>query len=528
MINILTKINILNPKPEMTNVNPAQRQAILHEGGHLLIVAGPGTGKTHTLTCRVARVARLAPQLPDGQKILAITFTNKAADEMRQRLFGQGKDLDARVFVGTFHQFCLGVLREYQKQTGLPPDFRIATPLEIESLGKEIWPAQKSRERKLFLKDVSHWKASRFDEKAPPSVTRYNKILREKGMLDFDDLLSETFQLLSAGETIRENIQARYPNIFVDEYQDINPVQHALLKILVGPKGTLTAIGDPNQAIYGFRGSDVKFFETFERDFPGAVTLSLSENYRSAANLLSASGQVMAKAGNSRVPELTAKIYAQGRLTVYEAPTDKAEAEYVVERIEKLVGGTSMFSRDSGRVKNEEDAQKSFGDIAVLYRLNSERLSLLEAFDRSGIPYEVSGKGVPSETEDIVDDAYFSAGAEIAPSAEKVSLMTLHAAKGLEFPVVFMIGCEENILPLDLEGMTSSVEEERRLFYVGMTRAKERLYLLRSRRRRLYGKSLENKPSRFLSDIEEELKEYENARLKPKRRSKDEDQLKLF
>ena len=504
------------------NINLSQQQAVNHRGSHLLIVAGPGTGKTHTLTFRMIETVK---RLKDHEKVLAITFTNKAAGEMRSRLNKRLWNAEDKTTIGTFHSFCLQFLRQYHDAANLPKEFRVIAPEECESISKELWPNQKQGARNKILERISEWKAIEFDEAPIAEVAVYNRKLREAGLLDFDDLLFETVRLLQGDSRILSEVQTTYPYVFVDEYQDINAIQQALLKILVGPQVELTAIGDPNQAIYGFRGSDVKFFENFAEDFPGTLTMSLSENYRSAQNLLSASGQVMAKSKSVYVPELTAKIYAQGQLTIYEAATDKAEAEYVVHQIEKMVGGLSMFSQYSGRVAREQESKRGCGEIAVLYRLNSQRLALQEAFDRSGIPYHVSGP----KSEDLVDQICPERFIDIEVDAEKVSLMTIHAAKGLEFPVVFIIGCEQDILPLNLQGMEGDIEEERRLFYVGMTRAKEELFLLHARSRRLYGKTLENSVSPFLLDIEERLKEYDKLAEKPKKPPKEEDrQLTLF
>ena len=499
-------------------MNPFQGKAIHHKGKHLLIVAGPGTGKTHTLTYRIAQIVR---ELPDDKKVLAVTFTNKAAQEMRDRLKNRLACDEERVDIGTFHSFSLQLLRQFVNYTALPEDFEVASLEDIANLAKSIWPDKKISGRKMSLEKISQWKSALPSENPPEDVKFYNQKLRDRKWLDFDDLLWETLQLLQENSKILSAVHMTYPYIFVDEYQDINAIQHTLLKTLVGQDGRMTAIGDPNQAIYGFRGSDVRFFEKFKTDFPGAVTLTLSENYRSAPNILSASGQVIAKSG-TKVSELTAKIYAQGYLTIHQAATDKAEAEYVVHQIEKMVGGTSMFSRDSGRVAGEQESRHSFGDIVVLYRLNNQRLALQEAFERSGIPFHIVG----TKSQDAKNDVCPSRAEEITFEAEKVILMTLHAAKGLEFPVVFIVGCEKNILPLDLEHMAGDKEEERRLLYVGMTRAKERLYLLSAKKRRLYGRIYENDPSPFLADIEEELKAYDVSAVVKKRRKQD--QMTLF
>ena len=474
------------------DVNESQWQAICHDGSHLLIVAGPGTGKTHTLTYRIAR---LAEQLNVGQRILSITFTNKATEEMQKRLEKKFPGIESRVCVTTFHGFCLQLLRDHADLNHLPKDFKVATPEEIDLLIKELWMDKSAGERKNILNDISRYKAL-VTKDSGVCLDQYNSFLRARGFIDFDDLLTQALNLLQHNEETLKQTQLSYPFIFVDEYQDINPIQHELLKILVTDNVHITAIGDPNQAIYGFRGSDVRFFESFVKDFPQAQKYFLSENYRSTANLLEASTQVISK-NNFGVPALTAHLYDQGQLTIYEASTDKAEAEYVVHQIEKMVGGTSMFSQDSNRVTNDQKADYSFGDIVILYRLNALRNILEKAFLRSGIPFQVSGNKPHA-----CDDPFVR-------QAEKVNLMTIHAAKGLEFPVVFMIGCEEHLLPLCLPGLESDHEEELRLFYVGMTRAKEKLYFTRAQRRALFGKISHPAPSIYLEDIKEELKQYE-------------------
>lgn len=651
----------MRKKPD--DVTFDQWQAIVHEDGHLIIIAGPGTGKTHTLT---RRIAYFIHRLQETQRILAITFTNKAAEEMRERLELLVPSRINAIEVGTFHGFCLQLLRQFVHLTDLPSDFYVATPQEIEGFARLFWRERTERQRKELLEEISQWKSMYGVQEIPKHIEMYNCYLRENGLLDFDDLLWETVRLLRNNEQIRGDLHSIYQFVFVDEYQDINEVQHTLLKELVGRNVQLTAIGDPNQAIYGFRGSDVRLFKSFCDDFLGATTLYLSENYRSSASLIEASGQVMGKARMLGVPEITAKLHIQGRLVIFEASTDKAEAEYVVHQIEKMVGGISMFSQDSGRVLTDDVPKRSFGDVAVLYRLNIQKNVLQEAFLRSGIPYEVSGdrplvaqpaifeiltllqlangnfvslEAARRLLECIVDGVGNQTGGELVTfwqkgqrqvrfsdivglglrenlsserarnnlkifckevegladkmrhmdvretlqyfmelpcgkrilakgknasdnykrllrlsigvaqlkvfidnillkraddaveiRAEKVHLLTLHAAKGLEFPVVFIIGCEKNLLPLEVKGMTSDPEEERRLFYVGMSRAKESLHLIHSKKRRLYGKICHFEASPFLADIKEELKVYERImdRLKKTKSNIKEEQLSLF
>ncbi len=477
-------------------LNDSQWKAVIYNGGHLLITAGPGTGKTHTIT---RRIAHLIPSLKSNERILAITFTNKAANQMKDRLVELGVPL-SKVFVGTFHAFCLKLLRDHWQETALPKDFKVAIPDDIQGFDKAV------------LDRIGLVKSTQLVIQGDDEYKKYQRYLRQNGWIDFDDILREALALLD-NEDIAKHVTGAYRHIFVDEYQDSNVIQNALLKILVADGASLTAIGDPNQSIYGFRGGNVALFHCFKEDFPGANVLTLQDNYRSASNLLAASCQVMGGL------EVLAKLDIKGHLVMHEALSDRAEADYVAHQIEKMVGGMDMMSA--------RRSHRTFGDIAILYRLNAERHVITQALDHLGIPYQVSRK--PPKSEGYSDEGVLGQmEEELDYNVEKVSLLTLHAAKGLEFPVVFIVGCEDNILPLDLEGMKGDTAEERRLFYVGMTRAKEHLCLTRAQRRQMFGKTLQHQPSPFLSDIAEELKAYEAARRKPVKKDLDAAQMKLF
>ena len=651
-------------------LNEDQRKAVGHREGHLLIVAGPGTGKTHTLTHRMAYLAR---RETTAGRMLAVTFTNKAAGELKTRLEGLLEGQAQDVMVGTFHGICLALMRRWSRHTSIPLSLSVATPDDQDRLARAQWPADSVAQRRRRLEEVARWKASGRSGEIPEAVSDYTRLLRRHGLLDFDDVILETTKLLRSDERFRKSVHERFRYVFVDEYQDINPAQHALLKILAEGGGLITAIGDPNQAIYGFRGADIRYFHSFEDDFPGARVQYLKENYRSAASLLDASSQVIGASSQSTAPPLVAALYVQGRLVIKETRSDKAEAEYVVHQIERLAGGTSLFSRDSGRLEGGTDPgeERSFGDVAVLYRTKSQNTALVEAFERSGMPYQVAGDtslinrpgvqemvtllqlgdgrtvttasalrclsstidGLGDRTVELIEEIWnrrsqiaidqvrdlmdrprllmkrSRAGVEAllddlktinadlekntaddvmknlarasvwdklkwrypradeslrelircarietevsvlldklllsqeydayGEVAEHVSLMTLHAAKGLEFPVVFVVGCEDGLVPLQQGGMESDVDEERRLFYVAMTRARERLYLVRSRKRMLFGEVRSTRPSPFLTDIEEQLKQYDGphrsqrpgGRRRRKARPKPSNQLGLF
>ncbi len=681
-------------------LNEDQRKAVMHREGHLLIVAGPGTGKTHTLTHRMAYLAR--HETTPG-RMLALTFTNKAAGELKARLgalldeqaqdgaggaggaggaYGTGgadgaagaADMNGTsAMVGTFHGICLALMRQWSRHASIPFSLSVATPDDQERLVRAQWPLDNAVQRRRRLEEVARWKASGRSGEIPEAVSAYTRLLRRHGLLDFDDVILETTKLLRSDGRFRHSVHERFHHVFVDEYQDINPAQHDLLKILVESGARMTAIGDPNQAIYGFRGAETRYFHTFEDDFPGAEVRHLSENYRSAATLLDASSQVMRASGVSTAPPPVAALYVQGRLVIRETRSDRAEAEYVVHQIERMVGGTSHFSQDSGRLEQGADPgeERSFGDIAVLYRVNSQNTALVEAFERSGIPYHVAGDtslinrpgvqeivtllqlgdgrtvttgsalrclsstidGLGDRTVELIEELwkkrtqitidhvgelmdhprllmkrsrngleallsdlktinsdlekrtaahilenlarssiwdklkwrypraddslreltrYARIETELpvmldklllsqeydafGEASEHVNLMTLHAAKGLEFPVVFVVGCEDGLVPLQHGGEASDVDEERRLFYVAMTRAKERLYLVRSGKRMLFGEVRATRPSPFLTDIEEQLKQYDrpqgphkpDRRRRKKARSKPTNQLSLF
>jgi len=482
------------------NLNESQWQAVRCAGSHVLIAAGPGTGKTHTLT---RRIAYTIPTLLSDEKILAITFTNKAASQMQERLEALGVD-PAQLFVGTFHGFCLKLLRDYFEHTALPKDFKVVLPEDIVGFDKEI------------LERISRMKSSQLaidpNEDYKETYKAYQHYLRENGWIDFDDILREALLLLEE-ESVAQALRRQYRYIFVDEYQDSNIVQNALLKVLARDGVLLTAIGDAHQSIYGFRGSRVELFNRFEEDFSPAKILALHENYRSAPGLLAASGQVMGGLG------LLAKLNTDGKLVIHAAVSDRAEGEYVAHTIEKLIGGLDMT--------RSRRAHYSLGDVAVLYRLNAQRHVLGQALEAVGLPYQVAHK--PKSSKVYSDENVLGQHEEqIEYNVEKVSLMSVHAAKGLEFPVVFIVGCEDKLFPLELNEMKGDLQEERRLFYVGMTRAREQLYLTHAARRQLFGRTFTPNPSVYLSDIAEELKAYESTKRLTPKKSADDGQMKLF
>ncbi|NPA90937.1 MAG: UvrD-helicase domain-containing protein, partial [Chloroflexi bacterium] len=560
------------------------------------IVAGPGTGKTRTLTARIAYLVR-AHHVPP-EHILAITFTNKAAAEMAERLASLlGPEVASRITVKTFHAFGAMVLREFGERLGIPRDAVILTDEERREVLRQARSDLSAREVDRALEAIDRAKARLSPPEEPWAEVyqAYEEAMRRARALDYGDLVAKTVRLLEEDPEVLATLQDRYRWISVDEYQDVNYAQYRLLRLLTSGGANIAAIGDPDQAIYGFRGADRSFFLRFQEDYPNAKVVRLTRNYRSAQAILDAALQVINKApGREEAARLFSQFVQEVKLEVYPAPTDRAEAEFVVHQIERMVGGTSYFSIDSGRVDETAPVSRGFGDFAVLYRLRSLLPPLLEAFDRAGIPYQTVGttpwtahpvvrralerlreydmawdalsvREVVQQVRDALvegqdlDDAARSrldmlveaapadrGGREAMqafldevvlrsetdfydPRADRVALMTLHAAKGLEFPVVFIVGVEEGILPYLPEGKDHDVEEERRLFYVGMTRAQEKLVLTYARRRRLYGRVVEHRPSRFLDDIEAALKEIRRMEARGKKRRKPEgEQLSLW
>lgn len=617
----------------LAGLNPQQQEAARCTNVPLIIVAGPGTGKTRTLTHRIAYLIAEKGVAPEN--VLAITFTNKAAEEMVLRLTVLlGPTVTSRLMIKTFHAFGALILREAGGRPDLSQSFTLCSDLDRQALLKQLYPDFGDKEINLYLEQISAAKNQLLMPENPLDLAsfgnlpglneiyqNYETTLHQNQLLDFDDLILRPVTLFETWPDVLKMYQQRFRCISVDEYQDINLAQYRLLRLLTTPETNLCVIGDPDQAIYGFRGAKREYFLRFRQDVLQAKIMHLSQNYRSTQLILDASGQVITKSPDSQRLELWSEVIDPTRIEVYQAPTEKAEAEYVVHQIEKMVGGTSYFSLDSGRVTDDESsAGRSFADFAVLYRLGALSQPLIEAFDRSGIPYQtvsqipfyeqpevrqimaclwfiynpaatlllenttskkqlkllrhfldklrndldphpvaelielvhqfalenhfynldekraerfqqVRLRAIPFENrlEDFLEftalqketDAY-------DPRADRVTLMTLHASKGLEFPVVFMVGCEDGLLPYRREGKPFDLEEERRLFYVGMTRAQQRLILTHAKTRFLFGQKYQNEPSPFLNDIENTLKEIKEMAARKAAQKRETVQLRLF
>ncbi len=494
-------------------LDPDQRAAVEHPIGPLLIVAGPGTGKTRTLTHRIAHLVTACGVEPE--RCLAITFTRRAADEMRERLQVLLPDRAHRLVVTTFHALGLRLLRELHDRAGLPPDFRVD----------------------------------------------------EDGDIGLDDLIRRPVELLESDPALAAAYREQFQWISVDEYQDVDDWQYRLLRQLAPPTGNLCAIGDPDQAIYGFRGADVGFFLRFQADYPRARVVQLARNYRSGRHILAGALQAIAAATLVRDRALAPAAPATPAVPIgiHHAADASGEALFVARTIDQLLGGTSLHSLDTGRARPDGSAGLSFADFAVLYRADAQAGPVMEALTTAGVPFQkrshdrlLDRPGVREILREFAhhDDlaaairatidrdprraaqihtatdllrplvdrsggdhdqfrAEIALGAEVDtwdPRADLVSLLTLHASKGLEFRVVFVVGCSAGVLP---SRWAEDVGEERRLFFVGMTRARLHLYL-----------SYTGAPSPFLSDLRREVTE-RLGDIVPRQRAKDR-QLRLL
>ena len=558
------------PAPmEGASLDEAQRTAVIAPAGALLIIAGPGSGKTRTLTHRIAHLVTTGTVL--AESVLAITFTRRAAGEMRDRL---GPLLGARaraVQIHTFHSLGLAILRAQPEAAGLKPDFAIADEDQQSALVAEIASVPLGKAARLVAA-LSHAKRTGMVPGAETRalLLRYRQALSARNAVDFDDLVGLALGALEGDAVLAETYRARFRFIAVDEFQDLDATQYRLLQMLAppgSPRSNILAIGDPDQAIYGFRGADAACFERFRADHPALRAIALRRNYRSRGTIVAAAAQLLARGAPPASP-----FSRPGEpITLYSAASERAEAEFVVRTIEEALGGHSFLAIDRGRGGSGEGGAASesrigFADIAVLYRTGRQAALLAEALARVGIPYRTSSAdplasvpGLPALLAEVAavgqdgnvlsvlraaaarlsaGDAETSAQAALAglipaliglaeralaegarpvdvlslaretdlwdPRADRVLLSTLHAAKGLEFALVFIVGLEDGVLPL-LEADGAVSEEERRLFYVGVTRARERLVLSRSAERSWRGRLRRLSPSRFLADIEAAL-----------------------
>lgn len=503
--------NIDDFKLEAKGLDEFQEKAVKNSEKQLVIIAGPGSGKTTVLTQRIGHM--ISELNVPAENFLAITFTRRAANEMRERLYTLLSSDAEFVSIHTFHSLCFNILKKHYDKVGLNEDFVVM-----------------SEQEKSLCKDES------IIEKA----------------IGFDDLISFVVRLFDENSQILEGYRNQFKYVSIDEYQDIDENQYKLIRLLVPQDGNIFVIGDPNQSIYGFRGGNSKFFNNFSQDYTEAKIINLKNNYRSTNSIVEASNQMI---NSFNIKAVYNKPHQ--KIKIHTAPTDKAEAEFVASTIENLIGGHTFFSIDSDRTEGQEH-NYSFSDFAILYRTSSQLPPIIEALKRSGMPFvklsndllcekkfvrellnKLSDKqsvyeqicNLKSEYMDKIEDYIFEYLTNLAKKyddnknefihevslltesdtldkrADRITLMTLHASKGLEFKSVFIVGLENEILPLYRAKTDEEIEEERRLLYVGMTRAKERLFLSRAKKRMVFGESKKLPISPFLAKIEQELLE---------------------
>jgi superfamily I DNA/RNA helicase len=515
---------------------------------------------------------------------LAITFTRRAAEELRERLSALLPPAAGDCAVHSFHSLGLALLRADGAAAGLQPDFRIADERERRAvLATELSITESKAARRLKAISVLKRTGGEPDDAETASaLAACRRLGMAQNWVDFDDLVGLSVDVLETNAAIAARWRNRFSYLCVDEFQDVDERQYRLLQLLAAPEGNICVIGDPNQAIYGFRGATAACFTRFLQDFPSARTMRLGRNYRSTGTIVTAAAQVI---GNGTPEDITRPM--QDPVVVHAAPTEQVEAEFVAAVIESLLGGHDLLAASRQQITPTVPSPASgggnagggrplgFADFAVLYRTDAQSAALRNAFDNAGIPFKKSSpapiagqapvrallgalerQGLDLRALDLSARVVAAAeqirregdGLDIAalaearrwltalagtgdeaalreqvalsteadfwdPRADRVSLLTMHAAKGLEFPVVFVVGLEDGLMPFswgasgaeDTPHEGSPDAEERRLFYVAMTRAKDRLFLSRALQRSWRGQLRALPPSPYLGDIAAEL-----------------------
>lgn len=374
----------------LDDLNPQQRAAVVHRGGPLLIVAGAGSGKTRVLTRRIGHLLAEGGVFPS--QILAITFTNKAAGEMRERVEHLVGRRARAMWVSTFHSACVRILRSEAARLGMSSSFSIYDQADSQRLMSLVMRDMdldpKRYNPRVFAANISNLKnelidpetftaraANHMDEMVAQVYADYQARLRRANAFDFDDLISETVHLLQAFPEVAQHYRQRFRHILVDEYQDTNHAQYVLVKELVGDSGELCVVGDSDQSIYAFRGATIRNIEEFERDYPNATVIMLEQNYRSTQNILSAANAVISRNRSRREKRLWSDAGAGEPIVLYVADDEHDEAAFVANEIRDLQANTSTRP----------------ADVAVFYRTNAQSRSVEEVFIRLGLPYKVVG-----------------------------------------------------------------------------------------------------------------------------------------
>lgn len=563
----------------LAGLDADQARAAEAVDGPLVVVAGPGSGKTRMITHRIAHLV-LERGVP-AASCLAITFTRRAAQELRERLSALVPDGAEECAVHTFHSLGLALLRAEGETLGLRPGFRVVDERERAAALAVDQGISESRATRL-LKTISTFKrtaAQPADAEVAAALAACRRIGKERNWVDFDDLVCLPVEILQANAEIAARWRNRFRHVCVDEFQDVDERQYTLLRLLAAPDGNVCVIGDPNQAIYGFRGANSACFTQFAQDFSSARMVRLGRNYRCSGTIVTAAAQVI---GNGAPEDITRPMIEP--ITIHAASTERAEAEFVAGAIESLLGGHDLLTVDRAQPP-AGDRPLGFADFAVLYRTDAQAAMLREALDRAGIPFrkstpaplaghagvrallarlatqdpELRERDLPeriaaaaghlqqeedapevasldeagrwlaalatgTDEERLREQVALSTEADFWDArADRVSLLTMHAAKGLEFAVVFVVGMEDGLVPFSwgaaeaAAGESGPDPEERRLFYVAMTRAKDRLILSRAVERSWRGERRRLPPSPFLGDIAPGLLREQSAAAREKR-----------
>lgn len=626
-------------------LNPQQAEAVINTEGPMLIMAGAGSGKTKVLTCRVANLLQKGVR---PYRILAITFTNKAAAEMRERVNNMSGPAAKDVWLFTFHAFCARFLRmEIDKLPGYGGNFAIYDTADSQNLIKQILKEMNLDDKRFqpsgILSRISNAKNALqdaaafareagdfYEQKVADIYSRYEQKLQLNNALDFDDLLMLSIKLLQENKEVREKYQDRFDYLLVDEYQDTNHAQYLLTKFLAAKHRNICVVGDADQSIYGWRGADIQNILDFEKDYPDAKVIKLEQNYRSTQIILDAANAVIENNTGRKPKNLWTENKSGADIIYFQAVDERDEARFVIEQLQNLqrtenkklgdmailyrtntqsrifeemliksgisynmVGGLKFYERKEIKdiiaylrvIFNPADSlsllriinvpKRGIGD-ASLAKIQAyaaaNNVSLFEAVsnaaaidglssrfvskldDLAGIIFELMNLAGEAPVEDLIDRVLrdtgyleelenertpqaqsridnlhelISVAQEFAASEEEnnlenflahvalvsdiddtelgedaITLMTLHSSKGLEFPVVFLVGMEEGLFPHARTLMDETeIEEERRLCYVGITRAKEKLFLSSTKMRTIYGNTVTYPPSRFLQEI---------------------------
>ena len=609
-------------KEILSSLNPLQEEAVRASDRAVAVIAGPGAGKTKTLIARLQYLVEVRGVAP-GQ-ITAVTFTNRAAQEMRDRL-KQASDAKQcgyeDIQIGTFH----AVSSRFLKKKGIPV-LLADEGLKEELAGEAMKQAGLKGSPGRFLRDLSRVKNGMTEpeseegketeeDKRMEARRLYQEAMKEQGVMDYDDLLLETLRLLEEEETVAEEDRACFSCLLIDEFQDINPLQYRLMQAWNRNGTELFVIGDPDQSIYGFRGSDAACFDKLQADFPELHTIRLEENYRSTRQILAASLAVIShNEGGAR--QMRAHRDGVAAVRIVTAPDERREAIFTAKEINRQIGGIDML--DTEENEHRGDAARSFSDIAVLYRTHRQAAWLEKCLRQEGIPYVVAGRedflmrrevraalaffryalypeqegagelarrllcpllGEAAEErfeyliskygkkikrtkpvrlleewmqewepegedadavmedlnrladmavlyptmEAFLDTLDFGEDGDVRRNggrkfrADAVTLMTLHGSKGLEFPVVILYGMEADKMPLQTGLVRADLQEERRLCFVGMTRAVEELIL-----------TCAEQPSPFLAEIPQDMAVRENAVEEKPEAQMEAEQLSLF